>query len=139
MRHFRLIDRLAPAVALLVGAAACADELNNPQVESCDETLEIQVAEAPATINYLVAADGNAIVNSVTYTTPSGDQTVTSFTGSCGEADIVFCENVPFDEPVDAILRARGEVATGGQIGITYSITFEDATPITGPIAVCGG
>ena len=138
MRRASLNGRRLSVVALLLLATGCEDELNDPQIESCDETLEIEVAEAPATINYLVAADGNAVVNSVTYTTSAGEQTVNSFAGNSCEEGIVFCEQVMFDEPVNATLRARGEVATGGQIGITYTVTFEDAMPIVGPITLCG-
>lgn len=143
MRHLhdvRLTARRLPVVglfALLLAAAGCEDELNNPEVESCDEMLEIAIEEVPVTLEYRVAADGQAVVQSVTYTTPTGDVTTTDIDHDAAN-DIVFQHGEEFDEPTDATLRVQGEIATGGQIGISYTI-FSDGPPVAGPISVCGG
>lgn len=124
---------------LLAAAAGCEDELNNPQVFACDEMLEIVIdaEDVPATLRYLVSADGDAVVESVTYTTPAGDVTTTTLDHD-DPNDIVFDEHVEFDMPVEATLRAQGEVAAGGQIGIAYTIIFEDGSRIDGFPSVCG-
>lgn len=125
--------------ALLIAAfvVACGDELNAPQAQSCDERLELSVEE-PATVEYRVRA-GNAIVASVTFTTPVGDSTITSFPDQDPD-DFSFDRNVQFAEPADAQLRAVGEVATAGQIAITYTIIPDDGAHavVNGPIAACG-
>jgi hypothetical protein len=43
-----------------------------------------------------------------------------------------------FDAPVEAILRAQGEVTTGGQIGIAYTIVLEDGSRFDSFPSVCG-
>ena len=71
--------RLAALPALLLLAAslgACGDDLNSPDVQSCDLSLPVPVTE-PATVEYGVDAE-NATVASVTFTTPVGDSTITS-------------------------------------------------------------
>lgn len=131
----------ALAAVSLLFLPACEDELSEPEVRSCDETIEVVVEEVPTTVRYLVAADGNAVVNSVTYATPTGPITVDSPTAVEGGSDIVLREDVEFAEAATATLRAQGEVATGGQIGLTYSLIPDDqALPVeTGPITLCGG
>ncbi|HSM07441.1 MAG TPA: hypothetical protein VLA33_00305 [Gemmatimonadota bacterium] len=143
MRHLRNVRptvRRLPAVgllALLLAAAGCEDELNNPQSFECDELLEIAIEEVPASLRYLVSTGGSAVVESVTYTTPAGDVTTTDLDHQAPN-DIIFDETVEFDAPVEAILRAQGEVATGGQIGIAYTIVFDDGSRIDGNPSVCG-
>lgn len=143
MRHYRDV-RLTPArlpavglLALLVAAAGCGDELNNPESFECDEMLEINIEDVPASLRYLVSADGSAVVESVTYTTTEGDVTTTDLDHQAAN-DIVFDETILFDAPVEAVLRARGEVATGGQIGIAYTIIFEDGSRFDSFPSVCG-
>lgn len=135
--------RLAAPVLLLLAVAGCEDELNNPQANDCEERLEFQVNETPATVRYFVAVDGSAILESVTYTTPDGDVTTTTFSDECpgGDTDgaIEFCADVEFDEAMDAAIQAEGEVATGGQIGITYTIFHESLPRVEGPISFCTG
>lgn len=139
VRHAHLIGRRLRAVGLLAillaAVTACEDELNDPETFMCDEMLEIVIEEAPVTVRYLVSADGSAVVQSVTYTTPEGEVTTTTVDHD-DPNDIVFDLDVDFDEPVTAILRARGEVATGGQIGISYTI-FSTGETVLGPISVC--
>jgi len=143
VRHLRLIGRRLPAVGLLalllVAAVGCEDELNNPQVFTCDEMLEIVLDDddVPATLRYLVSADGDAVVQSVTYTTAAGDVTTMDLDHD-DPNDIVFDQEVAFDAPVEAILRAQGEVTTGGQIGIAYTIVFEDESRFNSLPSVCG-
>lgn len=142
MRHLRSFRRTArhlPAVglfALLLAAAGCEDELNNPESFACDETLEIAIEEVPVTLEYRVAAGGQAVVQSVTYTTPTGDVTTMDIDHDAAN-DLVFQHGVEFDEPTDATLRAQGEIASGGEIGISYTI-FGAGAPVAGPISVCG-
>jgi hypothetical protein len=140
VRDVRLTGRRLPVVgllALLVAAAGCEDELNNPQVFTCDEMLEIVIDDVPASLRYLVSADGDAVVHSVTYTTPTGDVTTTEIDHDAPN-DIVFDLEVEFDTPVEAILRAQGEVSAGGQIGIAYTIVFESGERIDSFPSVCG-
>lgn len=140
LRNVRLTARRLPAVGLLalaLAAAGCEDELNNPESFECDEVLEIAIVEVPVTLEYRVAAGGQAVVESVTYTTPTGDVTTMDIDHDAAN-DIVFQHAEEFDEPTEATLRARGEIAAGGQIGISYTI-FSDAAPVAGPISVCGG
>lgn len=145
MRHLRNVRLTAgrlPAVglaALLLAAAGCEDELNNPQVFTCDEMLEIALDadDVPATLTYLVSAGGDAVVLSVTYTTSAGDVTTMDLDHD-NPNDIVFSQMEHFDAPVDAILRAQGEVTTGGQIGIAYTIVLEDGSRFDSFPSVCG-
>jgi hypothetical protein len=143
VRHLCLIGRRLPAVGLLalllVAAAGCEDELNNPQVFTCDEMLEIvlDADDVPASLIYLVSAGGDAVVESVTYTTPDGDVTTTEIDHDAPN-DIVFNHMEDFDAPVEAILRAQGEVTTGGQIGIAYTIVLEDGSRFDSFPSVCG-
>lgn len=141
-RNARLTARHLPAVALfalLLAAAGCEDELNNPQSFECDEMLEIDIGidDVPASLRYLVSAGGSAVVGSVTYTTPAGDETTTDLDHQAPN-EIVFDETVQFDAPVEAVLRARGEVAAGGQIGIAYTIVFDDGSRFDSNPSVCG-
>lgn len=139
LRNVRLTIRRLPVVgllALLLAAAGCEDELNNPESFTCDEMLEIAIEEVPVTLEYRVAADGQAVVQSVTYTTPTGDVTSTDIDHDAPD-NIVFRQPVEFDEPTEATLRVQGEIATGGQIGISYTL-FIDGVPDPGPISVCG-
>lgn len=140
LRNVRLTARHLPVVgifALLLAAVGCEDELNNPDSFACDEMLEIAIEEVPVILEYRVAADGQAVVHSVTYTTPTGDVTTMDIDHDAPN-DIVFQHGEEFDEPTDATLRVQGEIAAGGQIGISYSI-FSDEPPVAGPISVCGG
>lgn len=141
-RNARLTARHLPAVgffALLLAAAGCEDELNNPETFTCDEMLEIDIGsdEVPASLRYLVSTGGNAVVESVTYTTTAGDETTTDLDHQAPN-DIVFDETVEFDAPVEAVLRAQGVVATGGQIGIAYTIVFDDGSRFDSNPSVCG-
>ena len=142
-RNTRLTARRLPAVgllALLLAAAGCEDELNNPQTAECDVSFNVTLDDVPATIRYLVSADGNAVVQNVTYTTPTGDVTTTDLDHDAPDA-IVFDVTEAFDEPVDASLRARGEIAAGGQIGLAYTILPNEGQRIDShPAAfVCSG
>lgn len=139
-RNVRLTARRLPVVgllALVLAAAGCEDELNNPDSFVCDELYEIDIDEAPASLRYLVSAGGSAVVESVTYTTAEGDVTTTDLDHQAPN-DIVFDETIEFDAPVEAVLRAQGEVATGGQIGIAYTIVFEDGSRFDSNPSVCG-
>lgn len=143
LRNVRLRARRLPAVglfALLLAAAGCEDELNNPQTAMCDVSFEVTLDDVPATIRYLVSADGDAVVQDVTYTTPTGDVTTTDLDHDAPNA-IVFDVTEAFDEPVDASLRARGEIAAGGQIGLAYTILPNEGDRIDShPAAyVCSG
>lgn len=146
MRHFhnvRLTARHLPAVgilALLLAAAGCEDELNNPQTAMCDVSFEVTLDDVPATIRYLVSADGDAVVQNVTYTTPTGDVTTTDLDHDAPDT-FVFDGTEAFDEPVDASLRARGEIAAGGQIGLGFIIQpNEGGTINSDPAAyLCSG
>lgn len=140
LRHVRPTARHLPAVglfALLLAAAGCEDELNNPESFACDEQYDIVIDDVPASLRYLVSAGGSAVVESVTYTTTEGDVTTTDLDHQAAN-DIVFDQTVEFDAPVEAVLRARGEVATGGQIGIAYTIVFEDGSRFDSNPSVCG-
>ncbi len=146
MRHLRNVRRTArrlPVVgllALLLAAAGCEDELNNPQTAMCDVSFEVTLDDVPAEITYLVSADGNAVVEDVTYTTPTGDVTTTDLEHDDPNA-IVFDVTERFEEPVDASLRARGEIAAGGQIGLAFTIFPNEGDRIdSNPAAyVCSG
>lgn len=143
LRDVRLTARRLPVVgllALLLAAAGCEDELNNPQTATCDVSFEVTLDDVPATIRYLVSADGNAVVQNVTYTTPTGDVTTTDLDHDAPDA-IVFDSTLAFAEPVDASLRARGEIAAGGQIGLAFTIQSDAGDRIdSNPAAyVCSG
>lgn len=143
LRNIRMTLRRLPAVglvALLLAAAGCEDELNNPQTAECDVSFEVTLDDVPATIQYLVSADGDAVVQNVTYTTPTGDVTTTDLDHDNPNA-IVFNLTEAFDEPADVSLRARGEIAAGGQIGLAFVITPNEGNPIfSDPTAfVCSG
>lgn len=125
MRPLRLIGRCLPALLLALVVAACEDELTNPEVRTCSETMTIEIAE-PGNLNYLVAVDGNAVVRSVTYTTPGGDVTVDSPPDE-GPNEILFQEEVAFEGAATAMLSVEGEVALGGQIGLSWTFIPEDA------------
>jgi len=138
MRRSLLIGRRVAVVALLLLVAGCEDELSDPQVESCDLMLEVEIDDVPASLRYLVSADGSAVVGSVTYTTPAGEVTTTTLDHDAPNA-IVFQQDVVFDAPVVAMLRAQGEVATGGQIGLAYTLSLADMIINSDPSAfVCG-
>lgn len=137
MRRLLLNGRRLSVVALLFLVTGCEDELNDPEVGSCDLTLDVEIDDVPASLRYLVSADGNAVVNSVTYTTPAGEVTTTTLDHDAPNA-IVFNQEVDFDAPVVAMLRAQGEVATGGQIGLAYTLSLEDGVINSDPSAfVC--
>jgi len=142
MGHFRNVRptiRRLPAVglfALLLAAGGCDDELNDPQPLACDEQVEISVADAPASLRYLVAASGNAVVESVTYTTTEGEMTTTDLDDQAADG-IVFDETVEFAAPVEAILRARGEVSAPGEIGIAFTIIPEEGGRFDSDPVVC--
>lgn len=135
--RLRMIGRCC-LPALLLAAAACEDELSNPQVQSCDETVSVTVAE-PGTLRYLVAVDGNAVVQSVTYTTPDGDVTVNSPPDESPD-EILFREDVVFEGAADAALSVTGEVALGGQIGLSWTFIPDspDSSVLNGTPAICG-
>lgn len=143
LRSFRQTARHLPAaglLTLLLAAAGCEDELNNPETAMCDVSFEVPLDDVPATIRYLVSADGDAVVQNVTYTTPTGDVTTTDLDHDAPNT-FVFDETEAFDEPVDASLRARGEIAAGGQIGLGFIIQPNDGETINSDPAayVCSG
>lgn len=143
LRNLRLTVRRLSVVgllALVLAAAGCEDELNNPQTAMCDVSFEVTLDDVPAEIRYLVSADGDAVVQNVTYTTPTGDVTTTDLDHDA-PSTIVFDVTEAFDETVDVSLRARGEIAAGGQIGLAFTITPNEGDPInSNPAAyVCAG
>lgn len=135
MRVFPMIGRSLAALVLLA-AVACEDELNDPQVQMCTATLPISL-NVPGTLTYLVAVDGTAIVRSATYTTPSGDVTVDS-PPDPGNG-IVLDESVVFEAAAEAELSVEGEIAGGGEIGLSFTFIPEDPTlsPVGGTPVLC--
>ena len=134
---FRPSDVAGCALAMLV-LAGCEDELAAPQSELCDEQVDISVTES-ATVRYLVAADGNAVVTSITYTTAAGETTLDAPEDQ--SADEVFLRHdEEFAAPAEALLRVQGEVAPSGEIGLTYTIlpTDPDNPETFGPVVLCG-
>ena len=132
------LARLCAPIALVLVVAACDDELANPPVETCDETLQITV-DVPGTLRYLVSAAGGAVVQSITFTTPAGDSTLAFPLADSPNGDL-FRKDVTFEEPAEATFNVMGEVATGGEIGITYSLIPEaDSLAVrNGPLQLCG-
>lgn len=134
---------IAPALAIAAFAAillssACADELSRPVTLTCDLQLDLSVDTVPATMTYIVAAGGLATVSSVTFTTPVGDSTLTDPPDENTDGDTYLTREALFDSATAASLRVMGEVSTGGQIGITY--TVEPGQPeVAGPFRICGG
>lgn len=103
-------------VLLLVAVAGCADDLaNNPQLGACDEELTFNVVTVPVEVQYDVSATGPAVVRSVTYTTPTGEQQVMN------PADPFPSVVVTFTAPTSGRIRVQGEAATGGEIGVAYT------------------
>lgn len=109
-----------PALLLLAASlGACGDDLNAPDVQSCNLQLAVPVTE-PATVQYSVAAD-NAIVASVTFTSAVGDSTITSFSDQSGQM-FTFERTVMFPEATAARIAATGEVATSGEIAVGFIV-----------------
>lgn len=132
--------RLAALPALLLVAAslgACGDDLNSPDVQSCDLALPVPVTE-PATVEYGVDAE-NAAVASVTFTTPVGDSTITSFPDQTGST-FTFDRTFVFEAATTATIEATGQAGTGGEIVISYRVTpTDDANPSVGNLQACQG
>lgn len=127
-----------PLTVALLAAPACSDELANPVTMMCDLSLEIAVDSVPASLNYIVAAGGLALVNSVTFTSAAGDSTLTSPADEDENSQTYLVRQASFDSATVATLRVTGEISTGGQVGITY--TVEPGQPdIAGPLRICGG
>jgi opacity protein-like surface antigen len=139
MRRLPIAPVLAAAVsAALVLSSACADELSQPVTLTCDLQLDLAVDSVPATVSYIVAADGLATVSSVTFTTPVGDSTLTNPPDENTSGETYLTREAIFDSATAVSLRVMGEVSTGGQVGITY--TVEPGQPeIAGPFRICGG
>jgi hypothetical protein len=131
---------IAPAAlaAALFAASACADELSNPVTVMCDLTLELAVDSVPANVSYIVAAGGLATVSTVRFTTPVGDSTLTNPPDEDPDSETYVVRGATFDSATAVSLRVTGEVSTGGQVGITY--TVEPGQPqVAGPFRICGG
>lgn len=132
--------RLAAACCLsaLFLSVGCEDELAGPETELCDEQVSISVTE-PATVRYLVAAAGNAVVTRITYTSLEGNTTLDSPEDQSAD-EVFFRRDVVFDAPVEALLAVQGEVAASGEIGITYTIlpSDPDQPESFGPLVLCG-
>ena len=94
--------------------AGCADDLaGNTEAGVCDATLTFDIT-APVKVRYDVFASGPAVVNSVTYTLPSGDETVLNPT-------LPFViEEVDFTVSTTGRIRVTGDVATGGEIAFGW-------------------
>lgn len=118
------LRRMLPVLLLAAAAAGCGDDLNAPDAQSCDLQLAVPVTE-PAVVEYSVDAD-NATVASVTFTTPAGDSTITSFPDQSGST-FTFDRTVEFTEETDATVQATGEAGTGGAIVVGYLIIPADA------------
>ena len=144
MPPFANSHRPAPApfaalsvLLLAVSFGACGDELNSPGVQSCDLALSVPVTE-PATVEYGVDAE-NAVVASVTFTTPAGDSTLTSFPDQTGST-FTFDRTYVFEEATAATIGATGDAGTGGEIVISYRVTpTNDANPSVGNLQACQG
>ena len=123
---------------VLLALAGCEDELAGPQTNLCDEQVDISVEE-PATVRYLVAAGGSAVITRITYTEVEGDSILNSPADQSAD-EIYFRRDVEFEAPVEAILRVQGEVATAGEIGLSYTIlpTDPEQPEIFGPVVLCG-
>lgn len=107
---------------LLLITASCADELgNNPQIEDCSLSLPFTIDPGPATIRFLVSANGVSIVETVSFTTPTGVETLTNPPDEEPD-DIHLVRDVQFDAPATGFLAVTGEVADPGGIAIAYSI-----------------
>lgn len=139
MRRLPLAPVLAAAALAAAGlSSACADELSQPVTMACDLQLDLSLDSVPATVNYIVAAGGLATVSSVTFTTPVGDSTLTNPPDENTGSETYLTREASFDSTTAASLRVIGEVSTGGQVGITY--TVEPGQPeIAGPFRICGG
>lgn len=118
------LRRMLPVMLLAAATAGCGDDLSAPDSQSCDLQLAVPVT-APATVEYGVDAD-NAVVASVTFTTPAGDSTITSFPDQ-NESTFTFDRTVEFTEATDATVQATGEAGTGGAIVVGYFIIPADA------------
>lgn len=123
-----------PALLLVASLAACGDELNSPDVQSCDLELAVPVTQ-PADVEYKVDAD-NATVASVTFTTPVGDSTITSFPDQTGST-FDFDRTKEFTEATSATIAATGEAGTGGAIVISYNVIPTDGSSISQNSAAC--
>lgn len=132
-----MFRRVLPALLIAVSVAACEDELNSPGVQSCDLQLAVPITQ-PATVEYGVDAE-NAVVASVTFTTPAGDSTLTSFPDQSGSA-FTFDRSFDFSAATTATLEATGEAGTGGEIVINYFVIPDDAgqNPVS-DLQVCQG
>ncbi|MFW6088935.1 MAG: hypothetical protein ACODAB_04220 [Gemmatimonadota bacterium] len=136
LRHFATLRRTVPVLLWAVVAVGCGDELGGPQVQSCDLTLPVPITE-PATVEYNVDAD-NATVASVTFTTPVGDSTYTSFPDQTGST-FEFDRNVEFEDATDGTLEAVGEAGTGGAIVVSFNVIPTDGSQISQNALACQG
>lgn len=130
------IGRGLPILAVLA-AAACGDDLSGPRSDQCDDQLEIAVT-GPSVVSYLVAAAGQAVVTRVTYTTPMGDTTLVNPEDESSD-ELLLRRDIAFTEATDAVLRVQGEIASNGEIGLSYNIVPDDPEQqvVIGPTRVC--
>ncbi len=130
------LRRMLPVLLVAATAVACEDELNAPDVQTCDLQLDVPVTE-PAMVEYGVDAD-NAVVASVTFTTAVGDSTITSFPNQTGST-FDFDRTVDFEAETDATLQATGEAGTGGAIVISYNVIPSSGAAISQDALACQG
>lgn len=134
MRPFSIAATCGLALTLAF-VVACSEDLGGPQVRACDESLTVTIDD-PSTLTYLVSVAGDAAVSSVMFTTPAGDSTVNSPPDQAAD-EILFVRDFDFAAGAEATLRVLGEVAQGGEIGITYIVDPFVGSNINGPISLC--
>ncbi len=119
MAFSRLVWPLLLALVIPV-LGACEDELANVVVpDACEASLVFDVTDTPAEVFYDVFSTGSAIVRSITYTLPTGDETV---------VDPVNPFHVETILATDAAARIQvtGEVAGNGEIRFEYLVVPQD-------------
>jgi len=99
---------------------ACEDELANVVVPvACEASLEFDVTDTSAEVVYDVVIAGSAIVRSITYTLPTGDETVVN-------PALPFHVEAIFATDAAARIQVTGEVAGNGEIGFGYLVFPQD-------------
>ena len=130
MAFSRLVWPLLLALGIpLLGA--CEDELANVVVpDACEASLVFDVTDASAEVFYDVFSTGSAIVRSITYTLPTGDETVV-------DPALPFHVETIFATGAASRIQVTGEVAGNGEIGFGYLVFTQDPANNSSDFFLC--
>jgi len=88
------------------------------------------VTDAPADVIYDVVSTGSAIVQSITYTLPTGDETVVDPT-------LPFHVETVFPADAAARIQVTGEVAGNGEVSFGYLVFPQDPANNSNDFFLC--